>query len=60
MKFQVVFIFKIMNPMNSLMIDNIDVKLKTTVTLLGSEVDNRLSSSMLMHDAKKQTLKPTH
>lgn len=49
-----------MNPMNSLMIDNIDVKLKTTVTLLGSEVDNRLSSSMLMHDAKKQTLKPTH
>ena len=42
------------------MIDNIKVKLKTTVMLLGIETDKQISIKQHVDDAKKQTLKLTH
>ena len=41
------------------MIDNIKVKLKTTVMLLGIETDKQISIKQHADDAKKQRL-PTH
>ena len=43
------------------MIHNVEVKRKTTVTLLETEIDNEISPKQYVHaHTKKQTFKPVH